>query len=296
MFHTFQYLYHYFIVLFSKPKLYKQKSKVKDTSDFIPYNNSTRKKPLWVKNKVIYLKVLLPDYGCRKIAYIFNKQYHNKNISISKSYVYYVIKENQYEILQQRNKLKNKVPRTLPNNFQWQIDLTNISDIYKNRNNILGIMDSGSRAILFLERLKDKSTITILKAIIFSIESYGKPKIIKSDNEIVFTSKFFRFIIWTLGIKHQKTQLASPWQNGKIERFFRTLKTTTNKLDFYSIKGIDKALKIFRFYYNFIRPHGHLNYFTPAEIWSNRTDFRYKDIFYFNELDDTIHGFYFVPK
>ena len=89
--------------------------------------------------------------------------------------------------------------------FLWQIDFINISDYYKNKNSIFGIIDSGSRAILFLQRLENKSTITILKAILYSLEKYGKPKIIKSDNEIIFNSKLFKFSLWL--IKYNKVAL-----------------------------------------------------------------------------------------
>jgi hypothetical protein len=294
---SIRYLFYFFISIFQKQKSYKLKQS-KQNDRFIPYKTfvSSNKKPLWVKQKVIYLKALLPNYGCRKIAIIFNKQYHHKKISISKSYVYNIIKENQYKIIQKRKNIRNKKPQILPKNFLWQIDLTNISDYYKNKNSIFGIIDSGSRAILFLQRLENKSTITILKAILYSLEKYGKPKIIKSDNEVIFTSKLFKFSLWFLGIKHQTTQIASPWQNGRIERFFNTLKHTTNQLVFYTKESIDKALHIFRFYYNHIRPHQNLNYFTPYEIWNNKTNFRYKNIYYFSELNNTIQGFYFIPK
>jgi len=132
-----------------------------------------------------------------------------------------------------------------------------------------------------------------------TIEKYGKPEIIKSDNEHIFTSKLFRFSLLILGIKHKTTQLSSPWQNGKIERFFLTLKTSFNQLDFYGSKGLDEALYIFRFYYNHVRPHQHLNYLTPSEIWNGRKQTTSKDtdkIYYFSELDGVINGYYFKPK
>lgn len=56
MFQTFEYLYHFFIILFFKPKFYNQKSKNK--SDFIPYINSTRKKPDWVIKEIIKIKAI----------------------------------------------------------------------------------------------------------------------------------------------------------------------------------------------------------------------------------------------
>ena len=163
-----------FLILkyFLKPKYYKKASKQKDINkNFIPYT-SHNKKPTWVKDKVIYLKVHLSQYGCRKIAITFNKKYAHKNISISKSYVYNVIKANNYEIIKQRKELKNQVPRPIPKNLIWSMDLTTI-----NQQQIFGLIDNGSRALLSLQYLKDKSTINIIRAILNAIELYGKPKI-----------------------------------------------------------------------------------------------------------------------
>ena len=39
----------------------------------------------------------------------------------------------------------------------------------------------------------------------------------------IFTSRLFRFGMWCLKIRHQRTEIACPWQNGRIERFFGTL-------------------------------------------------------------------------
>lgn len=100
---------------------------------------------------------------------MFNKQYAYKDISVSKSYVYSVIKKYNYEILNLRKDIKHKIPKKLPNNLIWNIDLTNITDI--NKNNILGVIDGGSRAILFLKRLQDKSSITILRCFLILLKS-----------------------------------------------------------------------------------------------------------------------------
>jgi transposase InsO family protein len=52
----------------------------------------------------------------------------------------------------------------------------------------------------------------ILK-LIEAIKRYGKPRIVRTDNEAVFTSKVFRFAL--LGIRHQRTDPGCPWQNGR---------------------------------------------------------------------------------
>ncbi|MEO1333954.1 MAG: integrase core domain-containing protein, partial [Myxococcota bacterium] len=68
-----------------------------------------------------------------------------------------------------------------------------------------------------------------------------------------------------LGIKHQRTLLQAPWQNGRIERFFGTLKSALKLRSDGPVDADD--LRSFRAWYNHVRPHQHLNGQTPAEAW-----------------------------
>ena len=281
-----RYLWHHFF----KPHTYR-KQKPKVTEDiFIPYVHHN-KKPPWVRDKIIYLKVHLPHDGCRKIAIQFNKQYAHKNISVSKSYVYRVLKDNAYEILLRRNDMKTKVPKPMPKNTRWDMDLTTIDKMQ-----ILGMVDSGTRALVALKHLPTKSTINILIALLEAIRDYGKPKSIKSDNEIVFTSKFMRFTLWLLDIKRQTTQIASPWQNGKIDRLFGTMKESFTDLVFPTTQSLEDGLKEFRFFYNHVRIHQNLDYNTPANVWDSKpmsTSKTHKEIVYYQGLCDNVAGFYY---
>ena len=128
-----------------KPKYYKKKTKVQKKDNlFIPYTTHN-KKPTWVKNEIIYLKVYLANYGCIKIAIEFNKKYAHKKITVSKSYVYNIIKANNYEIIKQRKELKNRVPKPIPKNLIWSMDLSTIKE-----QQIFGLIDNGSRALISL--------------------------------------------------------------------------------------------------------------------------------------------------
>jgi putative transposase len=70
----------------------------------------------------------------------------------------------------------------------------------------------------------NKKSWTLLGHVCLAIGRYGKPKAIRTDNEAVFTSRLFKLFLTVAGIKHQRTHLHSPWQNGRIERLFGTLK------------------------------------------------------------------------
>lgn len=133
---------------------------------------------------------------------------------------------------------------------------------------ILGAVDHGTRANLALKALKTKSSIALLRVLLDVFETHGVPKIIRTDNEAVFTSRLFRLGLAFLGIRHQTTDLHSPWMNGRIERFFLTLKQKLNHWAVPDFDVLEQSLAEFRFWYNHTRPHQHLYGLTPAEVWN----------------------------
>lgn len=276
---------------FKPTQYYKKEVKEETEENFVPYTHPN-KKPSWVKDKVMYLKAHLPHDGCRKVAIHFNKIYADKNISVSKSYVYRVLKENGYEILQMRKEMRNRQPYKKEKNQLWHMDLTTIDKMQ-----VFGVVDSGTRALVSLKHLQYKSTITLIRTLLDTIELYGKPKSIRSDNEIVFTSKLMRFTLWLLNIKQETTEIASPWQNGKIERLFGTMKQSFTDLIFPTSKTLEEGLSEFRFFYNHVRVHQNLDYNTPANAWCGKpmsTSKTAREIVYYRGLCDNVAGFYFL--
>jgi len=255
-------------------------------------------KPPWVREEIIRLKALMPDAGCRKIAATFNRCYsQGKGMTVSKSYVCNVVRKHLYEIQVLRQKIKHKRPRAVPKNLIWGMDLTGKTDSTKQTHTILGIIEHHSRANLCLKALTDKSSATLLRCLLDCVERYGKPKCVRTDNEPVFTSKLFRLGLLVLGIRHQKTDLHCPWQNGRVERFFGTLKDRLNLWEVDSIDQLNLALIQFRFWFNHIRPHQYLDDRTPAEVWSGDNIFQGKPrkAYWFEAWDGLLAGYYFPP-
>lgn len=73
--------------------------------------------------------------------------------------------------------------------------------------------------------------------------------------------------LWLLNIKHQCVDKGCPWQNGRIERFFGTLKNKLNHWEVDFFEQLNNALVPFWFWYNHVRPHQHLQGRIPAEVW-----------------------------
>ncbi len=152
----------------------------------------------------------------------------------------------------------------------------------------------GARGDMTLSRgrqLRTKASIALIREILDAVERFGKPKILRTDNEAVFTSVVFRGALFLLGIRHQLTLPGAPWQNG---RFFGTLKERLRRLEapLASGAGLQRDLDIFRFWYNHARTHHHLDGLTPAMAWS-RLDKPRKKARYFSAWQGVLNGFYF---
>jgi putative transposase len=86
-------------------------------------------------------------------------------------------------------------------------------------------------------------------------------------------------------VHQQFTALASPWQNGRIERFWRTLKfelqtkvaqsvrdgqAIQRRMKFASVAAMGCLLDAFKDSYNRDRPHQSLKGATPASVWNGQ--------------------------
>ncbi|WP_426343383.1 integrase core domain-containing protein [Pseudoduganella sp. R-32] len=126
-----------------------------------------------------------------------------------------------------------------------------------------------------------------------AIGRYGKPRAIRSDNERVFTSGVFQLGLRIAGIRHQRIKPGCPWQNGRIERFFGTLKQSLDCWQVANQRQLQAALDVFRDWYCCIRPHAHLDGATPDEVWQGidphrRTPMRVE---WFEAWDGLLTGF-----
>ena len=197
---------------------------------------------------------------------MFNREFEPE--SVKKSFVANVLRQATAEVARIRQEGKHRVPRPIPMNRVWALDLTGKADLSGQQHVMLGLLDHGSRACLRLSALADKRSLTILRELLVAFRRFGLPRCIRVDNEACFNSRLMKGALALLGIRLQTTMLHCPWQNGRIERFFGTLKS---KLDRIAIAdGNDLRIKLveFRAWYNHARPHQHLDGHTPAEVWS----------------------------
>lgn len=254
-----------------------------------------QRKPPWVTVQVLRLKALAPHLGARKIAEVFNRLFEDRrHTTVGKSFVAALLRKHKLEVLRLRREIKHRVPRSMPSNCVWGLDLTGKTDLSGRQRMILGLLDHGSRACLRLRELADKSSLAIVRELIAVMRQFGIPRFIRTDNETCFTSRTMWFAMRLLGVRLQRTQPSCPWQNGRIERLFGTLKQVLDRIA--ATDGAELVVRLieFRCWYNHVRPHQHLDGHTPAEVWAGRTKSRKRPL-YFRAWDGLLSGWYFPP-
>jgi putative transposase len=251
-----------------------------------------RAKPQWVRDELIGLAAR-SGLSCRKLMAVFNRRHMADGMRVGKTFVDDLLRAHAAEIRLERLRLKRRVYGPGPRNVVWGMDGTGKTDEEGKLHFLLGIVDHGTRRCVTLEALHDKRSVTLVRALCDAIEQHGTPKVIRTDNEAIFQSQVFKTALKMLGIRHETTELHCPWQNGRIERFFGTLK---GKLDRWAVAdgaALNASLVVFRLWYNHVRTHQHLGGCTPMEAW-NKTDLRRrpKPLVWFEGWDGLLQGEY----
>jgi transposase InsO family protein len=215
-------------------------------------------------------------------------------MTVSKSYVAYTVRDHRHEIELLRRRLKHRAPRYTPKNCVWAVDLTGKGDSAGDLHSILGIEDHGTRRLLSIKALEKKNAWTLLGHLFLAIGRFGKPRAIRSDNESMFRSFVFRTTLRFAAIVQQFTVPGCPWQSGRLERLFGTLKGKLDRIKIDSREALKSLLISFECWYNAVRPHQHLDGLTPEEAWRGIDPFRTapKAVYRFEAWDGLLQGFY----
>ncbi len=166
--------------------------------------------------------------------------------------------------------------RSRPNEL-WHIDIKGPFFIHAGggyiKTWIVGLVDDHSRFVIGLRIHTDAKLAPILKWLDECFEVCGHPFEVMSDNG----SPFVRFLpkllptgfsrrLKELNIRHLRTQISTPWTNGKIEAFWAVLQSEVlDRQRFSGLADAEAALDRFAAYYNYHRLSGALGWLTPAE-------------------------------
>ena len=162
-------------------------------------------------------------------------------------------------------------------NSLWHIDIKGPFFIQLERHRYLktwiyGLVDDHSRYVLGLHVATGREIAPILAWLRRCIELCGRPIDLMTDNGVEFAHWMpgllnrFGKTLRELEIRQIRTQIDSPWTNGKIESFWATLKgEVLDREVFRSLADAEVALERFARYYNYHRLHGEIGWCTPGE-------------------------------
>jgi len=228
--------------------------------------------PSWVQTVIVTVR-LLTYWNSKRIAAEMNRR---EIYQVSHGYI--------DELLRARGCARGSVPpkpgpryeRSRPNEL-WHIDIKGPFFLRRSVREyekvwIVGLVDDHSRFLVGLRVLPQPRAVPILAWLDDCVELCGTPLELMSDNGSPFVVwmpgvlTLFGKTLEELRIRHIRTQVNSPWTNGKIERFWGILQSEL--LDRQIFRTLDAAadgLTHFASYYNYDRLHGELDWHTPAE-------------------------------
>lgn len=162
----------------------------------------------------------------------------------------------------------------LPNDM-WQGDFKGYFPLDNGqRGRPLDIIDDHTRFNLCCQHVNSETFEEIKLVMIRLFQEYGLPKKFLCDNGNPWgttqSTGFTRFEVWLmeLGILTLHGRALHPQTQGKIERFHRTLKKDCLQYaDKTNVETLQRELDLFRYFYNYRRPHHALKLETPGSLY-----------------------------
>ena len=166
--------------------------------------------------------------------------------------------------------------RSRPNEL-WHIDLKGpfyLPTLTDGRRtcHFVGLVDDFSRYLLGIRAIPTREAIPVLETLAEAVELCGVPLELMTDNGTPFVAivrtmlSRFQRTLTELAVHHIRTQIDTPWTNGKIESFWHTLQAEVlDRRQLADLAAADAAVTAYAAYYNYHRLHGEIGWRTPAE-------------------------------
>jgi transposase InsO family protein len=239
--------------------------------------------PEAMQDAIVVTRKKHPTWGPRKLrAYLIAC---NPGLSFpAESTIAAILHRNGLTSLRRRRRRRLVVPATKPfasatgPNAVWCVDfkgwfrLGNGKRCYP-----LTLIDAYSRYLLRCEALLDPDTKHVQPIFDSAFEEFGTPTSIRSDNGPPFASTgpggLTKLSVWwrRLGIQHDRIEPGKPQQNGRQERFHRTLAELVGTPE-RDITRQQRAFDRIRREYNDERPHEALALKPPVSAYAPSED------------------------
>ena len=212
-----------------------------------------------------------PSFGYRTVAYL---------LGMNKNTVQRIFQIKGWQVRKRPVGMRPRI-QALPSvakgpNERWATDLCRIWTGRDGWASLALVIDCYTRELLGwqLSRTGKASTAAsaLEQALIARFGTLGKvtePFLLRSDNGLVFTSRYFTALVKSYGMQQEFSTPHCPQQNGMVERVIRSLKEQcVHRHRFESLQHASRLIGDWIGFYNHQRPHQALNMKTPAEAFA----------------------------
>lgn len=229
--------------------------------------------------ELIKIKKSRPTWGPKKIRLVFANNHPHEKIP-SRSTVERILKKAGFVESKRRRRqrsserIQQRIVPQKPNDL-WTVDFKGWwYTPLKEKCEPLTVRDEFSKFILSIKILEKGNIFSVKQEFEAIFKRYGLPSMIRSDNGPPFASAkailgLTRLAVWwmSLGIKLDRIDPASPYQNGGHERMHKDIKDELEgKID-GSLKLHQKVFDVWKDTFNKERPHESLKMKTPADVY-----------------------------
>ena len=223
----------------------------------------------WEKKAILDFHAGHPLEGYRRLAFMMLDA---DVVAVSPSSVYRVLRAAGMLAPQQQTFTKGKgFQQPLRPHEHWHVDVTYIN-VAGTFFYLCSLLDGCSRFIVHWEIRESMTEADVETIIQRARERFpdARPRII-SDNGPQFIAKDFKEFIRICGMTHVRTSPYYPQSNGKIERWYKTLKGECIRVKTpLSLEDARRIVAEFVAHYNEVRLHSAIGYVAPADKLAGR--------------------------
>lgn len=165
----------------------------------------------------------------------------------------------------------------------FQLDFTCVFDLSGRQIFVLGIIDYHSRNLFSLSATFNPTRDWIIQQFCnATADGFELEAGIIADNDSIFGNWIETDLEKFFGMQVYRTPYKQPWKNGRIERFFGTIKNEVfSRVEIKDVVHANRLCAKYQEHYDLLRPHQALNGSTPGEgnrIVESVNEFRFKKV------------------
>jgi transposase InsO family protein len=231
-----------------------------------------------VRERVLRLRSELTEKGLDAGADTIQSQLHDDGVTLSRSTIWRILRTAEQIVPQPQKRPRSSWQRfsaDRPNEL-WQSDTSHWRLADGTEVEIIAWLDDHSRYLTHLSCHHRATGQTVTETFSHAAAEHGFPAATLTDNGNIFTTRFaggthartggnaFETLLALQGITQKNGRPYKPTTQGKIERFWQTMKKRLAAYPAGSLPELQQIRDEFRDYYNQQRPHRALNRRTPA--------------------------------